>query len=115
MMTSFPHCDARILHAPSECAFCDEHPLWQELREVWGIAFTGHAPAGGQMACPADAARPQGSPGDHRRWGGNKPTSATGDESWPCESAASLMMYGDKGGRQSWPERALSKLRRSSL
>jgi hypothetical protein len=50
--------------------------------------------------CPADTARPPGEPADHRRWGGNKPSSATGDPSWPAETAASVMMYGDKGGRQ---------------
>ena len=56
-----------------------------------------------QMPCPSDAARPPGAPNDHRRWGGNKPTSAAGDPSWPAESVASVMMYGDKGGRQRWP------------
>lgn len=65
------------------------------------------------MPCPADAARPQGSSGDHRRWGGNKPTSAEGDPSWPAESAASRVMYGDKGGREPWPlrERIARRLR----
>ena len=41
----FPHCDSRILHRPSECEFCDQHPEWQALRKAWGIAFTGHVPA----------------------------------------------------------------------
>ena len=40
----FPHCDARILHAPGECEFCDQHPEWQALRIHWGIAFTGWEP-----------------------------------------------------------------------
>lgn len=44
-ISTFPHCDQRILHKPGECEFCDEHPDWQELRKAWGIAFTGHVPA----------------------------------------------------------------------
>jgi hypothetical protein len=66
------------------------------------------------LPCPADAARPPGADNDHRRWGGNKPTSATGNPSWPAESAASVVMYGDKGGRASWPlrERVVRRLRR---
>ena len=40
----FPHCDPRILHAPEDgCRWCNMHPEWQELRKVWGIAFTGHS------------------------------------------------------------------------
>jgi hypothetical protein len=40
----FPHCDPRVLHAPEDnCEFCNMHPEWQELREMWGIAFTGHS------------------------------------------------------------------------
>jgi hypothetical protein len=62
-------------------------------------------PAWDAMPCPADAARPATATNDHRRWGGNKPTSATGDPSWPAESAASVAMYGDKGGRAPWPLR----------
>ena len=130
-IAQFPHCDQRILHAPSECEFCDGHPEWQELRKAWGIAFTGYRPritlpecgkkvsrpglafscrqARGHdgdclpvleheaLPCPADAARPPGSGSDHRRWGGNKPTSAKGNPSWPAETAASRMMYGDMG------------------
>ena len=99
IIPQFPHCDARILHAPGECDYCDGHPEWQELRVNWGIAFTGHAPVGGQLRCPADLHRPPHSAGDHRRWGGNKPTSATDDPSWPEETPASKMLYGDKGGR----------------
>jgi len=40
----FPHCDQRVLHAPKDgCVYCNQHPEWQELREAWGIAFTGHS------------------------------------------------------------------------
>lgn len=134
----FPHCDQRILHAPGECEYCNDHPDWQALREAWGIAFTGHPPRGdlpqcaqpitglgypavcqqpeghpeGEckpypvsdiLPCPADFARPPGADNDHRRWGGNKPTSATGDPTWPRESFASQVMYSDQGGRQPWP------------
>jgi hypothetical protein len=43
-ITQFPHCDPRVLHAPEDnCEFCNKHPLWQELRKAWGIAFTGHS------------------------------------------------------------------------
>jgi hypothetical protein len=38
-----PHCDSKVLHKPGECQYCDMHPEWQELREMWGIAFTGHS------------------------------------------------------------------------
>lgn len=63
----FPHCDQRILHAPGECQFCDEHPDWQFLREMWGICFTGYTPEGKELPCPADNTR-----GDkHKQWFGN--------------------------------------------
>lgn len=68
---AFPHCDARILHAPGECSYCDKYDDWQELRGMWRIAFTGETPPEGWTPCPADAARPPGSPSDHRKWGGN--------------------------------------------
>lgn len=148
----FPHCDTRVLHAPGECEYCDRRSEWQELREAWGIAYTGHPPRAGlprcrrpmnetfpgygpgvrceqprghedecrpypawdSQPCPADAARPQGASNDHRRWGGNKPTGATGDPSWPAETTASVVMYGDKGGREAWPlaERIRRRVRR---
>jgi hypothetical protein len=100
----FPHCDQRILHAPGECEYCDGHPDWQALRLAWQIAFTGHLPADTWLPDPADYARPPGSPADHRQWGGNKPTFATGDASWPTESFASHVLYGDKGGRARTPQ-----------
>jgi hypothetical protein len=40
---TFPHCDSKVLHRPGECRFCDARPDWQELRRVWGIAYTGHS------------------------------------------------------------------------
>lgn len=74
---SFPHCDARVLHAPGECKFCDESGL-QDVRRAWGIAFSGHKPEVDEygrleMTCPADLARPAGSSSDYRQWGGNVP------------------------------------------
>lgn len=85
-----PHCDMRILHAPEECEFCANVPELQECRKTLGIAWTGHEPDGSQVPCEADTERPPGSDSDHRRWGGNKPTSAHGDASWPAETGASV-------------------------
>lgn len=119
----FPHCDARVLHAPGECEYCDRHADWQELRQAWGIAFTGHSPnpvsanddegpdaAHGRsysfgwvglppdvlLPCPADFARPPGSGSDHRRWAGNVATT----QEPVNETAASRMPY----GRREWPK-----------
>jgi hypothetical protein len=67
-----PHCDQSVLHAPGECKYCDEHPDWQALRVVWGIAFTGHPPknSGAKLPCPSDYVRGYG--GAHE-WPGNRP------------------------------------------
>ena len=112
-MIQYPHCDSRVLHAPSECDYCDMHPDWQQQRIHDGICFTGQTPTTGNQPypCPADAARPPGSPSDHRRWGGNKPTSAEGDPSWPMETFASQVMYGDQGGREQWSLQERIKIR----
>lgn len=113
----FPHCDQRVLHRPGECRYCDLHPEWQELRERWGIAFTGHSPGaiaagdvegqGGArsygiswktpatrprtwLPCPADFARPPtGAGSDHRRWAGNVATTQVPVN----ESATSRTLY----------------------
>lgn len=122
----YPHCDSRVLHAPGECEFCDRHRDWQNGRIHDRICFTGldgetmnrryrlGLPPVRWQPCPADAARPPGSSSDHRRWAGNKPTSATGDPSWPAETFASQVLYGDHGGRDQWPlrERVSRRLRR---
>ena len=64
----FPHCDQRVLHAPGECVHCDHYPVYQALRSLWGIAFTGYEPEGKELPCPADYAR-----GDsHKLWPGNQ-------------------------------------------
>src|ERR1700675_694303 len=65
----FPHCDARILHAPGECEFCDEHKDWQFLRQVWGIAFTGWTPDEKELPDPATHARGYA---NANAWSGNK-------------------------------------------
>lgn len=63
----FPHCDARILHAPEDnCKYCNESGL-QEIREAWGISFTGHHKIG-QIMCPAEKSRGLSS---INSWGGN--------------------------------------------
>lgn len=70
----FPHCDARILHAPGVCEYCDEKPEWQQLRTVWGICFSGENPTDSQpIACPADLAVMFGQRGDYNGWNGNVP------------------------------------------
>ena len=91
---TIPHCDSRILHHPAECSYCDR-PEWHRKRVELGIACTGHAPKDNEIPCEADLLRPPGGESDHRRWGGNKPTSAKGDPSWPEETAASKWMYGE--------------------
>jgi hypothetical protein len=118
------HCDSRVLHAPGVCEFCDAYPEAQVYRIEHRICFTGWSgidmvtgfdlddrDALGWLPCPADKARPPGSPSDHRRWGGNKPTSAVGDPSWPLETFASQVLYGDRGGRESWPRIELLRRR----
>ena len=64
----FPHCDQRVLHAPGECTYCDKHPVWQALRQAWGIAFTGYDPEDGELPCTANFNR-----GDtFEAWPGNR-------------------------------------------
>ena len=67
----FPHCDAKVLHAPGECKYCDMHPEWQALRLYWGIAFTGYEPdlSIKELPCPAWFARGE----NCQAWGGNRP------------------------------------------
>lgn len=65
----FPHCDPRILHAPESCEYCDMHPEWQYLRQMWGIAFTGWEPDEKELPDPATHARGFA---NLNAWGGNK-------------------------------------------
>jgi hypothetical protein len=72
ILDRFPHCDPRILHAPGECEFCDQHREWQALRQAWGIAFTNYEPEEKELPCPANYAR-----GDRcNYWHGNQPRPA---------------------------------------
>jgi hypothetical protein len=72
LVGQLPHCDQSVLHAPSECQYCDQHPDWQALRITWGVAFTGHRPNkdGAKTPCPSDYIRGIG--GAHT-WPGNAP------------------------------------------
>lgn len=106
-ITQFPHCDARVLHAPGECEFCDRYPEWQDLRKRWGIAFTGHEPLTRdygtsqrtQLPCPADFNRPPtGEGSDHRRWAGNVATT----QAPVNETGASRMVYGCHRPPRGW-------------
>lgn len=67
----------RLKHG--ECGYCDAHPEWQALRQLWGICFTGHQPilTSGyeQIACPSDIRRPGGVAS---RWHGNVASPSTG-------------------------------------
>lgn len=54
-----PHCDEWVLHAPGECIHCDKYPKRQELRNTYGINFTGDTTEPPRpWACPAEMARP---------------------------------------------------------
>jgi hypothetical protein len=88
MISQFPHCDASVLHSPGECEYCDDHPEWQELREAWGIAFTGHQPTERQQPCPSDGRR---GTGEAHVWGGNRPTRMDVPQT---ETASSRVLYG---------------------
>jgi hypothetical protein len=64
-----PHCDQKVIHAPKTCEICDKFPEWQELREVWGINFTGENDAN-KIQCPSETRRPLEI---IEKWGGNRP------------------------------------------
>lgn len=80
----YPHCDAKVLHAPGKCGFCDVHPDWQELRLLWGVNFTGESVAG-KVACPSEWTR---SLETIEKWPGNRPDpwvcSIHGQQGYPC-------------------------------
>lgn len=70
-----PHCDQSVLHSPGVCPYCDEHPDWQALRRLWGIAFTGQEPQQlgvywREVPCPSDQRR---GTGGSQVWPGNRP------------------------------------------
>lgn len=119
---TFPHCDQMVLHAPSECEYCDTRPDLQELRQVWGIAFTGQTvanfPGGVQhLPCPADYNRPPGSRSDHRNWPGNTP------EGYPFPVDTEWLKTAEYGSRAAstpadrvtltWGQRLLRRIERA--
>lgn len=73
-MSTMPHCDSRVLHAPGECEYCDRYPAWQEYRQLARIAFTGHEPGEYELPCPSTATRTREVV---ERWPGNRPRSYT--------------------------------------
>lgn len=77
-ISQFPHCDSRVLHAPGECKYCDEHPDWQALRISWGIAFTGYEPDKGELPCPAWYARGE----NCQKWSGNIAVTPEVEKAW---------------------------------
>lgn len=65
-----------------ECRYCDARPEWQQLRQLWGIAFTGRPPRVdlerpwlSEVPCPSDARRPGGA---NQVWPGNQPEAHPG-------------------------------------
>lgn len=67
----YPHCDQRVLHVPGICEYCDRHPDWQELRQVWGINFTDYDQNLNLLPDPAQENR---TIQNINRWGGNWPS-----------------------------------------
>lgn len=64
----FPHCDAKVLHAPGDCGFCDHFPDMQNARIAWGMNFTGEH-EDNLAPCPAEIARTMET---IERWVGNR-------------------------------------------
>lgn len=67
---TMPHCDSSILHAPTECEYCDMYPEWQAYRKLAGIAFTGHVPESHEVSCPSEIHRALK---QINQWPGNRP------------------------------------------
>lgn len=59
----------KILHAPGKCMYCDMYPDWQELRQLWGLNFTGENDID-KATDPAEIDRDLET---INRWGGNVP------------------------------------------
>lgn len=70
VIPQFPHCDSRVLHGPDQgCQYCDRHPDWQQLRDMWGINFTGENDEN-KIPCPSTRRRPLSAV---HAWPGNRP------------------------------------------
>jgi hypothetical protein len=70
ILGQMPHCDHTILHAPTNCKYCDAHPEWQAYRVAMKINFTGERDPD-KLPCPSSLKRPA-----HKahQWPGNRPT-----------------------------------------
>ncbi len=64
---TMPHCDPSILHAPGACQYCDRHPDWQRLRDLWRINCTNENDPD-KAPCPSAYFR---NPAVRDRWYGN--------------------------------------------
>jgi hypothetical protein len=80
----YPHCDSQILHREGACAYCDQHPEWQQLREMWGINFTGESDSN-KIPCPSTRRR---SLDDVHAWSGNQPKAPEAPEVPPVDRTA---------------------------
>lgn len=67
-----PHCDGDVLHAPSECQYCDEFPDRQAQRVKDKVNFTGHHDPS-KKPCPAEVRRDLDT---INKWPGNRPSLA---------------------------------------
>ena len=63
-----PHCDAKVLHSPGTCEYCDHRADLQAVRLVWGISFTGEGSTE-TSTCPSQLERPLEK---INRWPGNR-------------------------------------------
>lgn len=71
VIPQWPHCDSLILHAPEdECEYCNAHPEWQQLRQLWGINFTGQTDPT-KTPCPSSRYR---TAEQAHKWHGNRPS-----------------------------------------
>jgi hypothetical protein len=82
VIPQFPHCEATILHPPGTCDVCDQHPDWQQLRNLWGINFTGENDEH-KIPCPSTRRRPLAAV---HAWVNNRPR--RGDQGEPEEEPA---------------------------
>lgn len=64
----FPHCEARILHAPEDCEYCADAKALQAERAALDVSNTGRTNR--KWPCPADRARSQV---HQNAWPGNRP------------------------------------------
>jgi len=69
---TIPHCDSRILHAPTECVYCAERTDLRHARLRLRIQFSGHEPTEQlPYRCPADWSVRLRERSDYNEWPGN--------------------------------------------